>query len=157
MTFNAHTEKLTVGKEMVCWCTRCKLDLGHTIVAMIGGRPARVICRTCRSEHNYYEKKAAGTAGAVRRTGTSSGASPRPKESKPEGVPIEHEWLKQMNASTQPLKSYGADQSFSPGDRVKHPTFGDGIVQKTVFPNKIEILFRADLKTLIHTPASPKK
>lgn len=140
---------LSVGKEIVCFCTRCKMDLGHTIMSMIGGVPVRVVCRTCKSEHNYKPKRGVtepGGAGTVKRTVTRA---PREKTVE-KTVPVEVEWMKQMNSSTKPMREYGADQAFGIGDRIKHPTFGEGVVQKLIFPNKVEILFRMDIKTLIH-------
>jgi hypothetical protein len=153
---NTASPTLAVGKELVCFCTRCKMDLGHTIVSMMGGMPARVICRTCKSEHNYKAKKGVKEPGAVAPSRGMPGTSTRaPRESKAEKtVPVEVEWLKQINANTKPVKGYAADQAFQSGDRISHPTFGEGIIQKLIFPNKIEVLFRGDLKTLIHAGKS---
>lgn len=131
------------------------MDLGHTIMAMVGGAPARVVCRTCKSEHNYKAKRGVsepGGAETVRRTVAGGTRAPREKTVE-KTVPVEVEWLKQLNASTQPKREYAADQAFKAGDRILHPTFGEGIVQKLIYPNKIEILFRMDIKTLIHKGA----
>ena len=143
---------LAVGKELVCYCTRCRMDLGHTIMSMVGSIPARVICRTCKSEHNYKPKKGVKEPGAVAPSRGVPGTSTRaPREKVAEKtVPVEVEWMKQLNASTKAIKGYAANESFDVGDRISHPTFGEGIIQKHIFPNKIEVLFRADLKTLIH-------
>ena len=48
-----------VGADIDAWCTRCKMNLGHTILAMVGSKPVRVRCNTCQGEHNYR-----GSAGA---------------------------------------------------------------------------------------------
>ncbi len=150
---NTSSASLAVGKELVSYCTRCKMDLGHTIVSMMGGMPARVICRTCKSEHNYKPKKGVTEPGAVAPSRGSPGTSARaPREKTVEKtVPVEVEWMKQLNASTKAIKGYAANEFFDVGDRISHPTFGEGIIQKQIFPNKIEVLFRADLKTLIHS------
>src|SRR3989338_6304790 len=50
-------QKLKVGGYMKYYCSRCKLELGHTVVAMINNQPARVKCDTCKTEHNYRVKK----------------------------------------------------------------------------------------------------
>jgi len=150
---NTQATALTVGKELVCYCTRCKMDLGHTITSMIGGVPARVLCRTCKSDHNYKPKKGVKEPGSIAPSRASPGTSARaPRAAKEEKtVPVELEWMKQMNASTSPMRTYAADEAFKPGDKVAHPSFGEGIVQKLIFPNKVEVLFRADLKTLIRS------
>ncbi len=141
---------LSVGKEIVCYCTRCKMDLGHTIMAMVGGLPARVLCRTCKSEHNYKPKKGVKEPGAVTPT-TRRVVGSSTKEPKPQAVPVEVEWMRQMNAATSPMRDYAANEGFKMGDRVRHPSFGEGLVQKLVYPNKIEVLFKSDIKVLIHS------
>ena len=83
------------------------------------------------------------------------------KEKKPRAekaakvIPVELEWMKQINAASRPMRSYAANESFVPGDRVNHPSFGEGVVQKLVYPNKMEIIFRSDIKVLVHA-GSPK-
>ena len=117
-------------------------------MAMVGGMPARVMCRTCKSEHNYKAKK------GLKEPGTSTPREPRvAREPKEKVVPVELEWMQQMNASTKPLRVYAADEPFQAGDRVSHPIFGEGVVQKLIFPNKMEVIFRTDLKLLIHAGA----
>ncbi len=147
-----NTPATGVGKEILSYCTRCKMDLGHTIMAMTGGLPARVMCRTCKSEHNYKPKKGVKEPGAVAASRGSPGTTTRvPREPKAEKtVPVELEWSKQINASNRPIKQYAANEPFQANDRISHPTFGEGIVQKLIFPNKIEVLFRMDMKVLIH-------
>lgn len=126
------------------------MDLGHTIMAAMGGVPVRVMCRTCKSAHNYKPRKGVSEPGLAPPKPAATRA-PRVVE---KTVPVEVEWLKQMNASTKPLRHYAANETFNIGDRIAHPTFGEGIVQKQIFPNKVEILFKMDLKTLIHAPKS---
>jgi hypothetical protein len=147
-----NTSPTAVGKEIVSYCTRCKMDLGHTIMAMKGAIPARVMCRTCKSEHNFKAKKGVKEPGAIAASRGSPGTSTRvPKEPKePKGVPIELEWSKQINASSRAVKQYAANESFQANDRVSHPSFGEGIIQKLIYPNKVEVLFRMDMKVLIH-------
>jgi hypothetical protein len=150
---NTSSTQLSVGKELVSYCTRCKMDLGHTIVSMTGGIPARVICRTCKSEHNYKPKKGVKEPGAIAPSRGSPGTSSRaPREAKVEKtVPVELEWMKQINANTRAIRTYAANEAFQPGDRISHPSFGEGIIQKLIHPNKVEVLFKMDLKVLIHS------
>src|SRR5207302_3841179 len=56
----AHVHR--VGGDVDAFCTRCKMELGHTILAMVGARPVRVRCNTCGGEHNYR-----GTSGPARK------------------------------------------------------------------------------------------
>lgn len=146
---NTSSTGLAVGKELVSYCTRCKMDLGHTIMSMIGGMPSRVICRTCKSEHNYKPKKGVKDPGNPGAEAAAKTKTPRaPKAEKV--IPVELEWMKQINASPRPVRPYAANEAFKLGDRVNHPTFGEGVVQKLLHPNKMEIIFRMDIKVLIH-------
>ena len=114
-------------------------------MSMVKDKPARVVCRTCQSEHNYKPKK-----GVKEPKEPKAPKTPRaPKAEKT--VPVELEWMKQINASSKPLRHYAPGETFNAGDKVAHPSFGEGIVQKQIYPNKIEIIFKTDLKILIHT------
>jgi hypothetical protein len=144
---NTDAPTIAVGKEIVCYCTKCKMDLGHTIVSIAGAIPARVICRTCKSEHNYKVKKGVKEPGAAKEP--KAPRKPKaPKEDK--SVPVEVEWMKQINASTRPTREYATTLAFQTGDKIAHSMFGEGVIQKLIFPNKVEVLFRSDMKVLIH-------
>ena len=148
---NTVTSEIAVGNEVVCYCTRCKMDLGHTIMAMKGPVPARVICRTCKSEHNYKAKKGVKEPGSIA-AGKGTPRVPKvPKEPKADKlVPVEMEWTKQINGNSRPMRHYAANEGFQAGDKIAHPSFGEGIIQKLIYPNKVEVLFRTDMKVLIH-------
>ena len=61
------------------------------------------------------------------------------------------EWEKLMATHKDaPVKSYSMKSSFALGDKLNHPSFGDGIVGKLIYPNKLEVIFRHDVKVLIH-------
>jgi hypothetical protein len=111
-----------------------------------------VHCRTCRTEHAYKGPKGlkapAPKGAALPGEKKKSSSTKAPKE---EAVPVEQEWVKLMNANREhPLKKYSAKTAFVVGDRIQHPTFGDGVVKKLVYPNKIEVVFQMDMKVLIH-------
>jgi hypothetical protein len=47
-------ETYRAGASLEDYCRACKTDRIHTVVAVDGdGRPLRVLCDWCRSEHNY--------------------------------------------------------------------------------------------------------
>ncbi|MBL7715316.1 MAG: hypothetical protein JNL01_07580 [Bdellovibrionales bacterium] len=141
-----------VGKDTLAFCSSCRMDLNHTIVAMQGDQIKRVQCRTCRKEHVYRSPKGVNDpkmAPPPRKT--ASGAST------PRSTPVEVEWARKMaEAKAMTAKVYSAKSSFQLGEKLKHPSFGEGIVSKLMHPNKIEVLFEMDLKVLIHggPPAS---
>ncbi len=132
------------------------MDLGHTIMAMKGDRIAKAQCRTCKKDHAYKPPKGItepdkeGTATTPAAAKKTRGGSKK-AAADAAGSPVELEWEKLMNQHKgNVLKTYGIKVRFDLGDRIKHPTFGDGVVTKHIYPNKIEVVFQMDLKVLIH-------
>jgi hypothetical protein len=118
-------------------CTKCKMSLAHTILAMVGTRIARVRCNTCGGDHAYR------TQG-----GTSAGKSSTPRAPRAEKVIISfQDQLSGKDLSK--ARDYSPKETFRVDEVIKHPTFGLGIVS-SVRNDKIEIAFKADSKTLIH-------
>lgn len=135
--------KISVGSDIKYFCTRCQLELGHTVLAMMSGEPARVRCNTCRSERNYRAKKAVET---ILRSNT-----PRPKIVRPD---LFHQKLQASLMKTP--KTYRIDQSFEMDDVVQHPSFGKGVVIKLSYPDRVEILFQDQSRVLACKLAKPE-
>jgi len=141
----------SVGKETLAYCTSCKMDLNHIIVAMKGDRIAKVQCLTCKKEHAYKAAKGVSEPGKAKTTRKKKSAA---DEAAATASSIEAEWEKLMNAHRDaPMKSYNMKGSFLLGDKINHPNFGEGIVGKLIYPNKLEVIFRNDIKVLIHAGA----
>jgi hypothetical protein len=115
---------LKVGSDIDAQCTKCKMVLGHTILAMVGNKPARVRCNTCGGEHNYR-----GTQSNPPKKGT---------------------WQPKAVERAKPVVT--TRELFAADDLLEHPTFGLGLVQM-VRGDKIEVAFKADVKTLVHGKA----
>ena len=66
------------GESVEDFCRACKTDRMHTVVAAdADGRPIRVDCGYCHSEHNYRGGGRIGTAGADLRVGPDAGRTHR--------------------------------------------------------------------------------
>ena len=141
---------MPVGQEIICFCSSCKLDLKHVIVAHKSGNSgpiAKVRCNTCMKIHAHRAnpgERAAAAALAKKR-------SDSPVREKVQVIPIEVEWREQLskvqNVASQP---YAPTKEFKAGDVIEHPQFGCGIVRAIKDGNKFEVLFQRDVKTLIH-------
>lgn len=141
------TDTSLVGKETLAYCTSCKMDLNHAVVAMKGDRIAKVQCFTCKKEHTYKAAKGVTEPKKAKKTKA-------PKE--PEANPVELEWEKLMSQHKDaPMKNYAMKSQFALGDKLHHPNFGDGIVGKLIYPNKLEVIFQHDVKVLIHAGQPP--
>lgn len=149
---------LTAGSEIDSWCTRCRLDLGHRIVAMMGGAPKRVICSTCGSEHNYRAPRSA----------TSSSVFVRGKKTEPKATAAQrvsqkaraeqerHDaWAtRTLGKPVDAFTRYAMDRAFAPGELVLHPKFGEGYVDAVLDSGKVSVMFRDGARTLAHRASS---
>lgn len=143
---------LAAGQEIDAWCTRCKLDLGHRIVAMVDRTPKRVICMTCGSEHNYRAPKTAPVASKTPRatapqTAAQKAASPPKKPTS--RAQVRAEWETQVR-SGRPFRRYAATDTFNAGDLLQHKKFGDGYVREVVGKDKVIVVFADGDRTLVH-------
>ncbi len=137
------SESSRVGGEVDALCTRCKMLLAHTVLAMVGPRIARVRCNTCQGEHNFH--RATGErATPARATRT---AAPRTlAAAATRGADLDS--LLSGRDISQPLR-YGPAQTYAKDDVLDHPTFGLGLVM-AVRGEKLDVAFRAGVKTLAH-------
>ena len=125
-----------VGGEVDATCTRCKMELAHTILAMVGPKIVRVRCNTCGSDH------------ADRGTQTAS----RAVAARPRAAPAEKTlvgWEAQLAAlDVGSAQDYRPDQRYAVDQVVRHPTFGLGIV-RAVRQDKMDVAFKTAERTLV--------
>ena len=121
-----------VGGDVDAFCSRCALVLGHTVIAMVGGRPVKVACNTCHAVHAFR------------------GATPRPA-----ARPAERrraagfdELLAARNVAG--ARRYSSQDTFSEGQVLDHPQFGRGFVSSVRDGGKLQVTFRGGVKTLVH-------
>ncbi len=144
---------LAAGSEIDSWCTKCRMDLGHRIIAMHEGRPKRVICQTCNSQHNY-RAPASEKSSAVKRTP----GSPRPlpaaqrvtEKARVEAARV-NTWEKRIaGQSMDAFTRYAIDKTFAAGELVMHKKFGEGFVAEVLDGGKVSIMFRDGPRMLAH-------
>ena len=76
------------GVSIEDYCRACKIDRIHTVIVVDGqGRPVRVACDTCRSEHNYRGGARMETSAAPP-AATSTPSAPRSRRAEGEPFPI---------------------------------------------------------------------
>jgi hypothetical protein len=134
---NTASDSTKPGDNIDSWCGKCKMMLAHTIEAMIGRKPARVSCNTCRSQHSYKanppgegSRKAPGSAPSTRRSANR------------------YQSLLKANGEAV-AKLYSPGSRYELGDVLEHPTFGRGVATAVRDATKIEVLFESGSKTLI--------
>ncbi len=121
-------EKHGAGDNIAAHCTKCKLVLDHTIVAMDGDTIAKVKCKTCGSSHKYRTE-----AGGKR---TRAGAK---KEDVAKTAEIL--WQTCLAEAKGREQIYDMGGKYRVGDIVDHRVFGRGVVRK-IYSNKCDVLFK---------------
>lgn len=125
---------LSAGKDVDSYCTKCKLELGHLIVAMVGDKIAKVKCNTCGGTHNYRAVKVQKPAGTAKKATT-------PKIPKEIAKPPEVLWQERISKARGAEIPYGMGRAFKVGDLIAHELFGKGVVLQ-VSCKKCTAIFR---------------
>jgi hypothetical protein len=127
-----------VGQDIEAMCGRCG-QVWHVVMAKMGDRIAKVVCKRCGGHHRYRDENAAAAGGdaAARPRRPSFGAGRRPTrparaESAPELPPFD---------PAKPPRAYAPRDSYVAGERVAHPTFGVGVVAGSPGAGKVEVVF----------------
>lgn len=131
-----------VGGEVDAFCTKCKMILAHTILAMVGERVARVRCNTCMGEHAY---KSGQPETRTRAPSSSSGA--RSETRSKASVASFDETIASKDVSS--ARPYSLNEKFTVDQVIDHPTFGRGYVS-AARADKIDVVFKSFIKTLVH-------
>jgi len=136
---------LGVGKEILSYCNKCKLTLAHIIVTMKTLNEAdKVMCKTCKGTHAFKDPstKTSKRVTALKPTGA--------RKTQKTSEPVADIWSREMYQSKATPSPYSIKAKYQKGDVITHPTFGDGIVEKNIDSNKIEVLFKDDFRILVH-------
>lgn len=126
---------LSVGDPIEGRCTKCRKNTAHIIVSVDEESPGKVQCTVCNREHKYRPPTAARKP-AVRRTVD-------PKE-------VERQEWQTLRPTMNLAKAldYSMTAAYKINALINHPTFGIGVVQRVVGPQKIEVLFEDGRKTM---------
>ena len=137
------SSRMKIGGNVDAWCSRCKLELAHTIEIITDGKIKRVHCNTCRTQH-AYRTGPPGTATAARSGGSRSSGRNGTRAVRPNQYEV---LLRGRSAaSAQP---YSTSARMQVGDLLSHPVFGLGAVTGAR-DNKIDVLFPDRPRVLVH-------
>lgn len=144
---------IRTGGEIDAFCTKCDLNLAHTIVAMVGPKVIKVKCNTCGADHQYR-----GVQPLVK---VQSFAAPRKSASgatrAPRAPVVVVSWEDRFKGKDLTrAKKYSPKETFAVDEVVDHPTFGLGLVS-AVRGDKIDIAFKQHDKTLVHAKSDGSK
>lgn len=116
----------------------------HVVVAKVGEQIAKVQCKQCGGYHRYRSPHGAPAAKKM------PAATRPPKEPK---APVERFERPSVAADlTKPARTYRASEQFEIGDRIDHPSFGQGVVELAE-PGKITVFFATGRRVLVQSKA----
>lgn len=149
-------KRIGAGSEVDAYCTKCRMDLGHRVVAMLGDRPARVECQTCGSHHNY--RPAASAKEKSRLIARPETAKPTKAQRTSQVVKAEAErrteWERRiLGQAATAFTRFTVNAKFRPDQLVTHKKFGEGYVVELLEDDKLTIMFADGAKTLVHGKA----
>jgi hypothetical protein len=121
-----------VGGYVNAACGKCKAMTSHIVLAKVGARPTRVECRTCHAMHAYR-------ASTTTRASSSRAAEPSPEE-------VWNNSMRQARGATVP---YATSGRYAVGARLKHPSFGEGVVARLASATVCEVIFAKGTVKLI--------
>ena len=164
-----------VGEDIDAWCTKCRTDTLHVVVALKPGAPTpkRVECKECHGQHMYHAPKInpvkpAAAAPAVHNRTAAARTPPKPATPKPTAAAKAaraakasapataaiglREWARRMDEFAldhdRVIRSYSMRETFKLNEPIQHPKFGKGVVLEILDANKVAILFEEGRKVL---------
>jgi hypothetical protein len=129
-----------VGEDIEALCGRCG-QVWHVVMAKIGDKIAKVVCKRCGGHHLYRTEHAGEPQPSGEPTRASSARRARPRLA-PELAPVP------AFDPSKPPRPYSAALSFTTGERVQHATFGGGVVTGSPGPGKVEVAFPVGRRVL---------
>ncbi len=132
-----------VGADVEALCSKCG-DVWHVVVAKVGEQIAKVQCKECGAYHRY--RSSSEKAAPKARASSAAGAS-RPRVTR---APVERFEKPAVAADlSRAIRRYSALERFAVGDRIDHPTFGQGVVEASPEPGKVTVFFAVGRKVLV--------
>jgi hypothetical protein len=132
-----------VGADVEALCSKCG-DVWHVVVAKVGDKIVKVHCKQCGADHRY---KSPHNAPAEKKL---PAAIRPPREPK---APVERFEKPAVTADlSKPTRPYRASEAFEVGERIEHPSFGQGVIE-IAEPGKITVFFASGRRVLVQAKA----
>jgi hypothetical protein len=123
------------------------------VVAKVGDSIVKVHCKECNKEHRY--KNPHGAPKSVRQPSLTN---PKPERAKaPSNGRVVERFEKPAVAADlgKPPRTYRASESFNVGERVDHPSFGQGVVEVSE-SGKVTVFFATGRRVLVQAKIEAK-
>lgn len=132
-----------VGADIEALCSKCG-DVWHVVVAKVGDKIVKVHCKQCGGDHRY---KSPHNAPAEKKLPSAIRPVREPK------APVERFEKPAVTADlSKPARTYRASELFEVGERIEHPSFGQGVIE-IAEPGKITVFFASGRRVLVQARA----
>ncbi len=131
-----------VAKSFYMFCKKCDADRYHVVLAHTSKTSAKTECEICKSKKSYSLPKES-TSKTKKAGGTNSTKTSRAKSHTGE---YEN---RLQNLSSKEAIPYSLKATFTEKQKIDHPKFGIGFVQKAAI-DRIDVIFADEVKILIH-------
>lgn len=136
-----------VGADVEALCSKCG-DVWHVVVAKVGEQIVRVLCKECGGQHRY--KSPHSVPKEKRKAPTMAERAAKPARSSP----AERFQKPAVSADpNKPVRTYRASDKYEIGERVEHPSFGQGVVE-IAEPGKVTVFFATGRRVLAQAKAA---
>lgn len=129
-----------VAKSFYTFCKKCDADRYHIVLAHTSSTTAKIECEVCHSRKSYSLPKT-----QERRTSSKTVNSAETRRKSHTG---EYE-LRTQNTQAKDALPFSIKTKFEENQKINHPKFGIGFVQKT-YDEKIDVIFSDEVKSLLH-------
>lgn len=139
------------GDDVDAWCTRCKMNLNHRVIATVGSDIRRVQCLTCGSDHKYYPPKDMDSTPRKKRSSSASTATTSRTAPAKGSARARGEWttfMKEMDP-TVPPRPYKISEDYKAGEYIEHSALGTGRVVDVLGSERIEVAFEDGRRILV--------
>jgi len=133
-----------VGADVEALCSKCG-DVWHVVVAKVGDKIAKVHCKQCGGDHRY---KSPHNAPAEKKLPSAIRPQREPR------APVERFEKPAVPADlSKPAKPYRASELYEVGERIEHPSFGQGVIE-IAEPGKVTVFFASGRRVLVQARAA---
>ncbi len=139
------------GDDVEAWCTRCRMNLNHRVIAMVGREIKRVHCLTCGGDHKYYPPKYERSSTRSTRPVKTPSSARTVKSRESAAARAASEWTTIMNEMSTDCtpRQYRPSESYQPAEFIEHPVLGTGRVTEILGAQRIQVIFRDGRKILV--------
>lgn len=135
-------EKLIEAK-----CQSCDEITSHTVISDDDDDPTIIQCTVCDETREYHPKKSLkGKSASAKKAGLAS------KMVRKEKVGLSDFNKIMAKHDVSEAIPYEMTRAYKEAELINHQFFGVGYVRGTVYPNKIDVLFKEGCKLLICAP-----